>query len=134
MEKRKRLTYIEILLILAIIAILVVWLFPRFLKMLDSNSAEVGTLRPLTGTSYIERYWLSSDQISGLLTSVGKTSRETLISGEPIIIVNKLSVNSIYNSIYKKRNHRPETSFRALEYQPKTLLIAVHFYYFQSSS
>ena len=61
MGKRKRLTYIEILLILAIIAILVVWLFPRFLKMLDSNSAEVGTLRPRIGTSYIERYCLASD-------------------------------------------------------------------------
>jgi len=114
MGKRKRLTYIEILLILAIIAILVVWLFPRFLKMLDSNSAEVGTLRLPTSTRYIERYCLSSDQVSGLLTSGGKTSRETLISKEPIIIVNILSVNSIYFSIYKKRNHRPETSVRAL--------------------
>ena len=72
MGKRKRFTYIEILLILAIIAILVVWLFPRFLKMLDSNSAEVSTLRPPTGTSYIERYCLSSDKVSRLLTSVGK--------------------------------------------------------------
>ena len=114
MGKRKRLTYIEVLLILAIIAILVVWLFPRFLKMLDSNSAEVGTLRPPTGTSYIERYCLSSDQISGPLTSVGKTSRETLISKEPVIIVNILSVNPIYFSIYKKRNHHPGTSVRAL--------------------
>ena len=116
MGKRKRLTYIEILLILAIIAILVVWLFPRFLKMLDSNSAEVGTLRLPTGTNCIERYCLSSDQVSRLLTSVGKTSREAqaLISKEPTIIVKKLSINSIYISIYKKRDHRPETSVHAL--------------------
>jgi hypothetical protein len=61
MGKRKRLTYIEILLILAIIAILVVWLFPRFLKILDSNSTEVGSLRPHIGTSNIERYCLTLD-------------------------------------------------------------------------
>jgi hypothetical protein len=61
MGKRNRLTYIEILLILAIIAILVVWLFPRFLKMLDSNSAEVGNLRLLPGPSHIEKYCLTSD-------------------------------------------------------------------------
>ena len=116
MGKRKRLTYIEILLVLAIIAILVVWLFPRFLKMLDSNSAEVGTLRLPTGTSCIERYCFSSDQVSRLLNSVGKTSRKAkaMISKEPIIIVNKLSVNSIYISIYKKRDHRLETSVRVL--------------------
>ena len=52
MAKRKRLTYIEILLILAIIAILVVWLFPRFLKMLDSKPAEIGTLKPPIGIDY----------------------------------------------------------------------------------
>jgi len=82
--------------------------------MLDSNSAEVGTLRLPTDTSHIERYCLSSDQVSGLLTSGGKASWETLISKEPIIILNILSVNSIYLSPYKKRNHRPETSVRAL--------------------
>jgi len=49
MGKRKRLTYIEILLILAIIAVLVVWLFPRFLRMLDSNSPTVGIVKPYIG-------------------------------------------------------------------------------------
>ena len=74
MGKRKRLTYIEILLLLAIIAILVIWLFPRFLKMLDSNPAEVGTLRLPASTSYIGRYCLSSDRVSGALSPVEKTS------------------------------------------------------------
>ena len=46
MGKHKRLTTIEILLILAIIAVLAVWLFPRFLKILDSNSPAVGILKP----------------------------------------------------------------------------------------
>jgi hypothetical protein len=45
--------------------------------------------------------------ISGLLTSVGKTSWEALISKEPTKIVAKLSVNSICNRIYKKRNYKP---------------------------
>ena len=49
MAKRKRLTYIEILLILAIIAILVVWLFPRFLKMLDSKPTGISRLEPPIG-------------------------------------------------------------------------------------
>jgi len=114
MGKRKRLTYIEILLILAIFAILVVWLFPRFLKMLDSNSAEVGTLRLPTGTSYIGKNCLSSDQISGFLSPLATASRESLISKRPIIIANKLSVISTYNSIFNKQNRHPETSFRAL--------------------
>jgi competence protein ComGC len=87
MGKRKRLTYIEILLILAIIAILVVWLFPRFLKMLDTNSAEVDTFRMPIVTICIERYCFSSDQVSRLRTSVGKTFREaqTIISKGSII-------------------------------------------------
>ena len=46
MGKHKRLTLIEILLILAIIAVLVVWLFPRFLRILDSNSPTVGIVKP----------------------------------------------------------------------------------------
>jgi len=37
--------------------------------------------------------------ISGLLTSVGKTSREALISKEPTKIVVKFSLNSRYNRI-----------------------------------
>jgi hypothetical protein len=49
MGKHKRLTFIEILLILAIIAVLVVWLFPRFLKLLDSNSSIIGTVKPYIG-------------------------------------------------------------------------------------
>jgi hypothetical protein len=48
------------------------------------------------------------ERISGLLTSVGKTSREALISKEPTIIVEKLSVNSRYNSTYKKGNYKPK--------------------------
>ncbi len=46
MGKYKKLTSIEILLILAIIVVLVAWLFPRFLKILDSNSATIGTVKP----------------------------------------------------------------------------------------
>jgi len=46
MGKHKRFTAIEILLILAIIAVLAVWLFPRFLKILDSNSPTVGIVKP----------------------------------------------------------------------------------------
>ena len=49
MRKHKRLTSIEILLILAIIVVLVVWLFPRFLKILDSNSSTIGTVKPYIG-------------------------------------------------------------------------------------
>jgi hypothetical protein len=49
MGKHKRLTLIEILLILAIIAVLVLWLFPRFLRMLDSNSPAVGIVKPYIG-------------------------------------------------------------------------------------
>ena len=52
MGKRKKLTAIEIFLILAIIAVLVLWLFPRFLKLLDSNSPAIGTVKPyIEGTS-----------------------------------------------------------------------------------
>jgi hypothetical protein len=40
--------------------------------------------------------------ISGLLTSAGKTSWEALILKESTKIVEKLSVNSRCNSIYKK--------------------------------
>ena len=49
MGKYKRLTSIEILLILAIIAVLVVWLFPRLLKTLDSHSSAIGTAKPYIG-------------------------------------------------------------------------------------
>jgi hypothetical protein len=119
MGKRKRLTYIEILLILAIIAILVVWLFPRFLKMLDSNSAEVGTFRPPVGTSYLERYCLSSDQISVLLASVEKTSRKALILREFKSIVKILIVNSIYNSIYRNVTKAPRHPSSPLNTNPK---------------
>ena len=58
--------------------------------------------------------WISvTDQveislISGLLTSAGTTFREALISKEPTKIVEKLSVNSRCNRIYKKRNYNPE--------------------------
>jgi competence protein ComGC len=59
MGKHKRLTPIEILLILAIIAVLVVWLFPRFLKILDSNSSAIGTVKPYiedaSGTGSLNR-------------------------------------------------------------------------------
>jgi hypothetical protein len=49
MGKHKKLTSIEILLILAIIAVLVVWLIPRFLKILDSNSSTIGKVKPYIG-------------------------------------------------------------------------------------
>ena len=49
MGKHKRLTLIEILLILAIIAVLVVWLFPRLLKTLDFNSSAIGIEIPYFG-------------------------------------------------------------------------------------
>ncbi len=49
MGKHKRLTPIELFLILAIIAVLAVWLFPRFLKILDSNSTTIGTVKPYIG-------------------------------------------------------------------------------------
>lgn len=49
MGKHKKLTAIEIFLILAIIAVLVVWLFPRFLKILDSHSPAIGTVKPYIG-------------------------------------------------------------------------------------
>jgi len=52
MGKHKRLTSIEILLLLAIIAVLVVWLFPRFLKMLDSNSDTIGSVKPYIGDTF----------------------------------------------------------------------------------
>jgi hypothetical protein len=40
--------------------------------------------------------------ISGLLTSIGKTSREALISKEPTKFVVKISVNSRCNRVYQK--------------------------------
>jgi len=40
--------------------------------------------------------------ISGLLTSIGKTSREALISKEPTKLVVKISVNSRCNRFYQK--------------------------------
>jgi hypothetical protein len=40
--------------------------------------------------------------ISGLLTSIGKTSRETLISKEATKFVVKISVNSGCNRVYQK--------------------------------
>jgi len=49
MGKYKRLTSIEIFLILAIIAVLVVWLFPRLLKTLDFNSSAIGAVKPYIG-------------------------------------------------------------------------------------
>lgn len=48
MGNHKRLTFIEIILILAIAAILVVWLFPRLLKTLDSDTATIGTVKSRT--------------------------------------------------------------------------------------
>jgi hypothetical protein len=40
--------------------------------------------------------------ISGLLTSIGKTSREALISEDPTKFVVKISVNSRCNRVYQK--------------------------------
>ena len=45
--------------------------------------------------------------ISGLLTSFGKNFLEALISKEPTKIVDKLSVNSRCNSIYKSYHRQP---------------------------
>jgi hypothetical protein len=50
----------------------------------------------------------NSPLISGLLTSVGKTSREALISKEPTKIVEKLSVNSRCNRVYKNEIITPK--------------------------
>jgi len=41
-------------------------------------------------------------QISGLLISIGKTSREALISKEPTKFVVKISVNPRCNRVYQK--------------------------------
>ena len=46
MGKYKKLTSVEILLILAIIAVLAVWLFPRFIKLIKSNSDTTGMVKP----------------------------------------------------------------------------------------
>jgi hypothetical protein len=46
MGKYKKLTPIEIFLILAIIAVLAIWLFPRFLNLLKSHSTTIGISRP----------------------------------------------------------------------------------------
>ena len=46
MSKYNKLTSVEILLILAIIAVLAVWLLPRFLKLIDSDSGTVGFVKP----------------------------------------------------------------------------------------
>ena len=45
MGKHKKMSYIEIVLILAILAIFVVWLFPRFLKILDSVTSTIGNVK-----------------------------------------------------------------------------------------
>jgi len=66
MGKHKKLTFIEILLILAIIAILVVWLFPRLLKTLDFNSSAIGIVIPYIG----------DDSGTGGLNKLGSYHRE----------------------------------------------------------
>jgi hypothetical protein len=80
MGKYRKLTSIEILLILAIIAILVVWLFPRLLKTLDFNSSAIGIVTPYIGDAsgsvglnklqvqYVNatQCWLSSFKVSGI--------------------------------------------------------------------
>ena len=55
MGKYNKLTSIEILLILAIIAVLAIWLFPRFLKLINSNSRTTGFVRQyMIEASYTE--------------------------------------------------------------------------------
>ena len=45
MARHKKLTSVEIILILAIIAVLVIWLFPRVLKILDTTvSSTLGSV------------------------------------------------------------------------------------------
>jgi hypothetical protein len=56
-------------------------------------------LRPLAG--FIWQHVIRN-VISGLLTSIGKTSREALISKEPTKFVVKISVNSRCNRFYQK--------------------------------
>jgi len=47
--------------------------------------------------------------ISGLLTPIGKTSREALISKEPTKFVVKICVNSRCNRFYQNKwNDKPE--------------------------
>jgi hypothetical protein len=58
MGKYKKLTPIEIFLILAIIAVLAIWLFPRFLNLLKSHSTTIGIFRP-----YVE-------QASGIISQL----------------------------------------------------------------
>jgi len=43
-----------------------------------------------------------TSSISGLLTSIGKTSWEALISKEPTKVVVKISVNSRCNRVYQE--------------------------------
>ena len=47
MGKYKKLTSVEILLILAIIAVLAVWLFPRFLKLIKTKPDTIGMVKPI---------------------------------------------------------------------------------------
>jgi hypothetical protein len=63
--------------------------------MLDGNDEKPYPL-PLTIPS------VGPEPISGLLTSIGKTSREALISKEPTKFVVKISVNSRCNRVYQK--------------------------------
>jgi hypothetical protein len=49
-----------------------------------------------------ERLPAAISVISGLLTSIGKTSREALISKEPTKFVVKINVSSRCNRVYQK--------------------------------
>jgi len=62
---------------------------------LNVNFGAINLEGTLQDTHYGSLTYIISTRttISGLLTSVGKTSREVLISKEPTIIVEKLSVN-----------------------------------------
>jgi hypothetical protein len=57
---------------------------------------------PIEMVTYIRKEWPELITISGLLTSVGKASREALILKESTKILENLSVNSRCKSINKK--------------------------------
>jgi hypothetical protein len=64
--------------------------------------------------------------ISGLLTSFGKNSQESLISKESTKIVEQLRVNSRCNSIYKKMASTPvDIATKIYRLIPTTLVLAI---------
>jgi|GEM_PF-3236407 len=52
MKMNKSLTWIEIIIIMAIIVILVLWLFPRLIEQLDSYTNTNPTIKPEFTSSF----------------------------------------------------------------------------------